>query len=46
MMQFSEHFLNASKEWQLQNNGLDEMNMRLEFPSENIELFDRIERNS
>jgi hypothetical protein len=45
MMQVPEQFLNAAKEWQLQNNGFDEMSIRLEFPSENTELFDRIERN-
>ena len=45
MMQVPEQFLNAAKEWQLQNNGFDEMSIRLEFPSENTELFDRIEQN-
>jgi hypothetical protein len=45
MMHVPERFLNAAKEWQLQNNSFDDMSIRLEFPNENTELFERIEQN-
>jgi hypothetical protein len=45
LIQVPEQFLNAAKEWQLENNSFDDMSIRLEFPHENTELFDRIERN-
>ena len=45
LIQVPEQFLNAAQEWQLQNNGFDNMSIRLEFPEENIELFEKIEKN-
>jgi len=43
--QILEKHLSAAKGWNLQNSGFGDMSIRIEFPTENVDLFERIDKN-